>query len=363
MLQGLALNETVLQLTLAPFLTHRDLSRIRRCNQSLRLLYAKLFLSQVWWNIGAFEILTAADKAEVRRMHIDTYFVSRKQLVPQQITHLNTLHRFNDSIDGLLPLKLMSLTFGKKFNTMLPDLPATLIELKFGENFNQPLRVEALQSLTCLEFGSSFNQDVVLPSGLTRLVFGSHFAQQLPLLPQSLKSLIFESPDGSEPIEWSGGFDQPLILSSLPKSLTDLQFGAAFNQPISVGVLPEGLVKLSFGYRFNQRLDVGILPPSLNELNFSFGSCFDQQLVAGALPTNLRWLRFGCRFGRSLRDEGVLPPQVHVKTNVYHLAVPPEFVIARPGCPCSEAGMRCYERLNSNCPLKKQAQKHFFGIF
>ncbi|EGG19623.1 hypothetical protein DFA_00201 [Cavenderia fasciculata] len=90
---------------------------------------------------------------------------------------------------------------------------------------------------------------------------------------------------------------QPILSTTLSRSLTWLHLGSEFNERIAKGSLPHTLTQLSFGKWFNQPLN-GVLPTQL--LTLHLGSDFNQPFTAGSLPDSIKELKFGYSFNQPL---------------------------------------------------------------
>ena len=169
------------------------------------------------------------------------------------------------------------------------------------------IRLEGLSSLRLLvwfrhlselRFHHLFNELVLpsqLPTSLTTLWMGVFFNRPLEagVFPERLRFL-----------QMSVQFNLPIAPRVLPHSLLILEMPGHFNQLINVGTLPPLLQRLLLGDHFNQPLLPDTLPSSLRSL--SLGNSFNQPLIAGVLPAGLCSLSLGNSFNRPL-IAGVLP--------------------------------------------------------
>ncbi len=236
---------------------------------------------------------------------------------------MNSLKFDYDELIGFNPIELLpSITFLRlpfDYNRPLPNglLPISLVSLEFGKNFNQPfldqIGISSSSSLTSIKYGYWFNQSFptevgILPSSLKSLelsyAFNQPFPTQVGILPSSLTSLKVDS----------SLFDQPFptLIGVLPPSLLSLHLVGFFNQPFptEVGILPASLTELKLGSWFNQPFptQVGILPSSLKTL--IFGKDFDQPFPTkiDILPSSLNRLEFGDYFDQPFPNEiGIIP--------------------------------------------------------
>jgi hypothetical protein len=135
-------------------------------------------------------------------------------------------------------------------------------------------------NLTHLTFGKKFNQSIDnLPNSLTHLIFNSidgDFNQSMDNLPESITHIIL-----------SKKYNKPL--DNLPLSLINLQTGYSYNYPLDN--LPNSLNKLTIGNNgkwggsvFNYQLDN--LPNSLEYLGFTNYSKFNKTFKN--LPSSLK---------------------------------------------------------------------------
>lgn len=247
------------------------------------------------------------NKSLLQPRQIDGRSEELESVLPKSLKRLVLSDRFDQSLEGVLPAGLTRLQFGSNYNRQLL-LPSGLRSLTLSSMFNDALvgfhdkaiNFQSMQNRTLLlppklkylKFGKSFNQTLqvgALPASVKTLSFGTNFNQELlpGVLPAKLTKLTF------------GGFNLPLPV--LPALLTKLAFKHTYNQPIPQGVLPHGLLSLRLGTHFNQIIQT--LPVSLTSLKFD--AQFNQPLQAGILPSRLRYLDVGPHFNHSL--QGVLP--------------------------------------------------------
>ncbi|KAM9983626.1 hypothetical protein ACTFIY_000341 [Dictyostelium cf. discoideum] len=191
----------------------------------------------------------------------------------------DTVERMNNN--NWLPLSLKTLIirdlpksgwYGFQFSSLIiqhVNLPPKLVHLQFedrgfGSGDNQILTPGCIpQSLTYLNFGSNFNQEIykgALPN-LIEINFGSRFNRYLDpgVLPiNSLKKLIL-----------STDFNKKLEIGSLPDSITHLTFGYNYNQPIIS--LPSSLTYLELNCpNYSHKIDIpNLFPPCLSKLVLS----------------------------------------------------------------------------------------------
>eukprot|EP01132_Coremiostelium_polycephalum_P007824 gene7824-9635_t len=231
-------------------------------------------------------------------------------LPPAGLTHIRFGYRFNQIIlPGSLPSTLTHLVFDFYYNQrfLKGSLPESLEYLEFkGNEFNQPIEKDTLpKGLLVLKFGSNFNQPIekdTLPSGLVELRFGFHFCQSLEigsipdrlitlelgskfrcqrgLIPESVKTLIWNS---------TGPISEGLI-PVIPDSVTTLCFGTHYNYPIMPGVLHNGLLHLELGLNYNKELLVGSIPSTVTTLKIGN---FLAPFCNGVIPLDLKYLSCG----------------------------------------------------------------------
>ena len=220
--------------------------------------------------------------------------------IPASVTFLQCGHRFNHSLDGVLPVGLLTLVLGDEFDSLLPPgAPAVVsASLVLGDDFNKPLPPHTLPStLQRLRLGG-FDHPLrvgALPPQLQHLDTGLRFNQLLTpgLLPCSLTHVRF-----------SHSFNQPLVRGSIPEGVVHLSLGMAFNHPLRPGVLPSTLRELVLGDAFAHVLQVGSLPPHLELLRLPNG--YRPPLHAQLWPSSLRLLNLRGYAGGVL-EVGVLP--------------------------------------------------------
>lgn len=172
-------------------------------------------------------------------LHVLRYYKPRKLCVH---------HPFFSEFFNYFAPYLTHITF-RDINPRYLCLPHGITHLVLGELFDQ--NVDYLPStLTHIEFGNSFDQEVnFLPPNVTSIVFGNSFNRQVDYLPLKLTHLRF-----------GGWFNRNVC--RLPPNLMWLKFGYNFNQKVER--LPQHLMFLSLHYNFVQSLDR--LPLSLRQL-------------------------------------------------------------------------------------------------
>jgi len=216
-------------------------------------------------------------------------------------------------------------SFYVKSLSELSQLPDQTVEIMFDNNFNQMINttlfLSRFKQLSCLSFGTNFDQTVdnmrLLPS-LTSLTFGFEYNQSVDNLnlPSTCKSLTFgyqfnqqvdnlSIPESLEFLSFGNKFNQPVdnlfLSSSLSSSLKELTFGYHFNQPVDNLMIPDSLTSLTFGFKFNQPIKNLNLPLNGSLTHLIFGSDFRQPLTDLQLPNTLTYLRFGCMYDEVMK--------------------------------------------------------------
>ena len=161
--------------------------------------------------------------------------------LPKSLIKLNFGVFFNRQLGNLLKNldNLQELEFGYNFNQQILEntLPKSLIKLKFGQNFNNGVgfsKVEPLgdalfnlKNLQDLEFGNSFNQQILkntLPESLIKLKFGEYFNNYRKELDDAFTNLII-----LQELEFGKRFNQEIINNNLTKNLKKLIFGLRYS--------------------------------------------------------------------------------------------------------------------------------------
>ena len=130
-------------------------------------------------------------------------------------------------------------------------IPKTVKQLNFFDHFNSPFH-NLPDSITFLRTGNWFNHSsFILPQFLVELHLGSGFKQQLPLLPSTLKILMFSKI----------GKNNNALPHPLPQ-LTHLTLSDSFCQ--SIDDLPDSITNLQLGDEF--KIAVNKWPKSLKTL-------------------------------------------------------------------------------------------------
>ena len=181
---------------------------------------------------------------------------------------------FNHALtDATLPSTLKSLTFGCRFDQPLVNLPTHLESLTLGFHFSQPLQAVSWPcTLQHLTFGDLFNEpvdDIQWPKLLT-LTFGNRFNQDLGVLPSTLLSLTFGDsfnrrietlPPTLEVLVLGHYFNKSLEKTELPETLHTITFGRAFDKVDEVR-WPHSLSNLTL----HGRVETAELPQGLRRL-------------------------------------------------------------------------------------------------
>jgi len=184
--------------------------------------------------------------------------------------HVQFDYYFNRKI-VMLPRSLVSLELGKLFNHNIDAgvLPSTLRVLVLGDRFNKPIGPGVLpDELEKLVFGSDFNNELVMPMKLLSLTFGHSYNRpitwQTPILARLQFGMWFNQPipyfECLEHLVFGDDFNQPI--DSLSPILKSLRFGLSFDQPLEN--LPYDLESVHLGYCFNSDFKC---PPNLKHLH------------------------------------------------------------------------------------------------
>uniref|UniRef100_A0A6C0CD03 F-box and FNIP repeat-containing protein n=1 Tax=viral metagenome TaxID=1070528 RepID=A0A6C0CD03_9ZZZZ len=122
-------------------------------------------------------------------------FSTGKTKIPQYVTHLTFIDKFNQSIANCIPNSVTCITFGHSFNQSIANcIPNSVTCLTFGHSFNQSIANCIPNSVTRLTFGHSFNQSIAncIPNSVTHLTFGCSFNQSTTnCIPNSVTHLTF----------------------------------------------------------------------------------------------------------------------------------------------------------------------------
>ncbi|GAM28960.1 hypothetical protein SAMD00019534_121360 [Acytostelium subglobosum LB1] len=205
-------------------------------------------------------------------------------------------------LPGYIPSSVRSLTFGEGFKEEISPhvLPQSLTQLHFGNMADKWLYVGSIpSSVHTLHFGYynlPLDQDGVLPSSLTKLIFQIGFSNRLPQA-SALPSLQTLSMPRWNDKKGQFALDLPPTLSSLvigyvptyctalPISLTHLLIESP---SLSLGVIPESVTDLSLD--IVKRIVLGAIPPNVSTLSIER---VDEELCTGMIPASVRVLRFG----------------------------------------------------------------------
>ena len=134
-----------------------------------------------------------------------------------------------------------------------------IVRVKLNGNFNQKIERPMLDSITHLEFGPFFNQEIkkdFLPHNLTHLSLGMSFIKPIGnILPESLTHLDIDTAEC-----WGS-------ITYFPPKLTHLKFGKWFNDSLD-NKIPNTVIYLAFGQEFSMSID-GKIPQSVKRLTLN----------------------------------------------------------------------------------------------
>jgi len=120
--------------------------------------------------------------------------INEKVNLPINITHLTFDNNFNESINGYVPSTVTHLTFGKNFNQKLVTYYPIDYDLaaKYSLMLDSPEKYATEIELFKKEhkyIGKA--PDYHVPNGVTHVVFGEHFNQDIKeCLPPSIKEIV-----------------------------------------------------------------------------------------------------------------------------------------------------------------------------
>jgi hypothetical protein len=155
-----------------------------------------------------------------------------------------TLYGYHHKIDFSKLYNLKTLRLGKYLYN-LTDLCDGLEELIFEDFSSFDNNIILPNTLRKIVFGPDFNREVSLPESLEEVIFGKHFNRKIKL-PSKLKRLYLQRsfnheidlPDSLEELYLSDRFDNPI--KRLPPRLKFLRIGEFFSHPLPE--LPKTLV-------------------------------------------------------------------------------------------------------------------------
>lgn len=211
-------------------------------------------------------------------LHADSDQHLPVNLLPSSLTNLEISQPVQI---GSVPDGVCGLTYNCNLAIPVGAIPSTVKLITFGGMFNQPIPTGVIPtSVERLVFGDAFNQLLLpgnIPDSVKHIVFGKKFNQVLMpgALPESLVDLIMSRDDGlfNQPLVVFHvplpPPSQPLILGSVPRSVTRVTLSCNYNKPLCADALPDSVTRLSFGKHFNQTLTDDVLPRSLKQLQLS----------------------------------------------------------------------------------------------
>ena len=134
---------------------------------------------------------------------------------------------------------------------------------------------------------------IKFPASIKYIKFGYGFNQ-------SLKNIIFPKKLISLKFSKNSEFNESLINTKLPDSITKLTFGKKYNRSLVNVKLPNSLKLLKFGKEYNQCLEHVLFPDSIERI--VFGDCFSQSLNNVVFPKLLKMIEFGDEYSCSIDD-------------------------------------------------------------
>uniref|UniRef100_A0A6C0C7W4 F-box domain-containing protein n=1 Tax=viral metagenome TaxID=1070528 RepID=A0A6C0C7W4_9ZZZZ len=166
--------------------------------------------------------------------------------LPLTLTHLTLGDDFNQSIEFCNPHHLQSLILGDKFNQPIKTTFPSLAFLQFGHDFDQLLSPQQIPNVTHLRFGTSFNQNVTIPTKVTHLTFGDKFNKYLDRIPESVTHLT---------VGYYFRFDYHI---KLPMNIISLTYSDLYGRPIN-NIMNPHVKFLKFGKYFSCPLPLHLL--------------------------------------------------------------------------------------------------------
>lgn len=210
----------------------------------------------------------------------------------------------NDSVDTVwkgslswLPDNITHLELPNNYNEPLLKLPNNLKILKLGLRYNQNINLpEGLEQFICVyEHMDLWNQNIVYPKSLKKLILGNKFNQPLDNLPPNLETLMINSYIFNHPLDnlpynlkhliiiSCSNFDKSL--DNLPATLKSLVIIGKYDQPLDN--LPIKLKTLIIHSEYSHSLNN--LPLDLQYLSLVFYS-FQYDYTFDNLPPNLEYI-------------------------------------------------------------------------
>ena len=209
-------------------------------------------------------VISKEEYLKLNRNYICQYLFRR---LPLSLIHLDC-HDIPECDDSRLPSTLTYLNFRfHRSSRELPILPGGLKHLIFNSSTYDRQLPNLPDTLQTLELGDLYNNPLVLPNSLRKLIMGLTYNCEIANWPQSLRILVL-----------GRDYNHPLV--NLPDRLGRITCGERFNSDI---VIPVGLKRL----RINNRRYAGKITGDLSCVSFINKRCVPHKqfsFMCGCIP-------------------------------------------------------------------------------
>ncbi|KAM9971779.1 hypothetical protein ACTFIW_011762 [Dictyostelium discoideum] len=237
-------------------------------------------------------------------------FKNNNNIFPNSVKKITFGYSFNQAINqySFSPnsSSLTSLEFGESFNQdiQINSLPPSLTCLKFGKNFNCPLSLGVLPlsgNLKSISFGLSYNQPIqYIPNGVEKLKIGGNSVYNNVNNNNKNNNKINKYPNSIKIFKFDKYFNDIIMVGTIPNSVLKVKFGVQFNREISMEQIPLSVTEIDFGFKWNQPLNEFSLPKNGNLKSIIFSHFFNQPINANCLPDGLTHLKFGPLYSKEI---------------------------------------------------------------
>lgn len=183
-------------------------------------------------------------------------------ILPPNITTIifHSASIFNQEIKNL-PCNLKKIIFGLYFNKSLDYIPVGLEELEFKSSsiFNCDLS-NLPSTIKKITLGNIFSKSINnLPFNLEYLTISTLYNEEIKILPQKLKCLIFYE-DMIDHYQSNSSLvsdkNYKFEIVKLPSSLIEIKYPQNYSYPISN--LPKSLktLKINYNYKFKNKIEI-----------------------------------------------------------------------------------------------------------
>lgn len=218
---------------------------------------------------------------------------NQKESQPNQISQSNQLNEkkiYHIGTNEKGPKRTIQLKYDRDY--VIPKEKYKIghdLDIKFKNSFNEPIDEKLINKFRMynrIVFGFSFNQIVKnkIPSSITHIQFGHNFNQDI------CNIVILGENDLMEEFVLGEKFNQ--LVNNLSPNLKFISFGYDFNHPVDN--LPNQIEFIKFGHNFNHPVE--FLPNSLKHI--IFGNSFNFSI--DNLPSSIEYIELYGEFDKKI---------------------------------------------------------------